>query len=426
MSTTVNVVCYKSKVLKNNESPLMIRVCKDRKMKYQSLGISILPKYWDFKANKPTSKCPNKEYIERLIAEKVRVYTDKVIEFKSQEKEFTATSLMEKVNKPVKRKTVQEVFNQYIQELESANRLRYADMYKCTMHSLIKFNKHLDIPFSDMDTIWLKRYEVWLQSQGLAINTLGTRFRHLRVIYNFAIEEKIVKSEYYPFNSFKVSKLSQTTAKRSIQKDEILSVLNYQGQTPLECLAIDLFTFSYLAAGINFGDIARLTKDNILENRLIYIRKKTQKQIKVSLQEQAIKLIQKYSMPDNPYLFPILSNFHKTEQQKVNRIHKIIAKVNKSLKEIGERLNIPIDLTTYVARHSFATVLKRSGVNTSLICEALGHSSERVTQIYLDSFGNDQMEDAMKNLLYTKESCFQKWGRDSFFFIFVCKQIKTR
>lgn len=399
MSTTVNVVCYKSKVLKNNESPLMIRVCKDRKMKYQSLGISILPKYWDFKANKPTSKCPNKEYIERLIAEKVKVYTDKVIEFKSQEKEFTATSLMEKVNKPVKRKTVQEVFNQYIQELESANRLRYADMYKCTMHSLIKFNKHLDIPFSDMDTIWLKRYEVWLQSQGLAINTLGTRFRHLRVIYNFAIEEKIVKSEYYPFNSFKVSKLSQTTAKRSIQKDEILSVLNYQGQTPLECLAIDLFTFSYLAAGINFGDIARLTKDNILENRLIYIRKKTQKQIKVSLQEQAIKLIQKYSMPDNPYLFPILSSFHKTEQQKVNRIHKIIAKVNKSLKEIGERLNIPIDLTTYVARHSFATVLKRSGVNTTLICEALGHSSERVTQIYLDSFGNDQMEDAMKNLL---------------------------
>lgn len=399
MSTTISVVCYKSKVLKNNESPLMLRICKDGRRKYESIGISILPSLWDFKQNKPTRKCPNKEYIERLIAEKVKVYTDKVIEFKSQEKEFTATSLMEKVNKPVKRKTVQEVFNQYIQELESANRLRYADMYKCTMHSLIKFNKHLDIPFSDMDTIWLKRYEVWLQSQGLAINTLGTRFRHLRVIYNFAIEEKIVKSKYYPFNSFKVSKLSQTTAKRSIQKGEILSVLNYQGQTPLECLAIDLFTFSYLAAGINFGDIARLTKDNILENRLIYIRKKTQKQIKVLLQEQAIKLIQKYSMPDNPYLFPILSSFHKTEQQKVNRIHKIIAKVNKSLKEIGERLNIPIDLTTYVARHSFATVLKRSGVNTSLICEALGHSSERVTQIYLDSFGNDQMEDAMKNLL---------------------------
>ena len=399
MSTTISVVCYKSKVLKNNESPLMIRICKDGKRKYESLGISLLPKYWDFKANKPTPKCPNKEYIEKLIAEKTKAYTDKILELKAMEQEFTATTLTEKVHNPLKYKTVQEVFNQYIKELEAANRLRYAEMYKCTMRSLIKFNRHLDIPFSDIDTVWLKRYEVWLHSQGLAINTLGTRFRHLRVIYNLAIEEKIVKPECYPFNAFKVSKLSQTTAKRSIQKNEILSVLSYQGKTSLECLAIDLFAFSYLVAGINFGDIARLTKDNILDNRLIYVRKKTKKQIKVPLQEQAIKLIQKYSTPDNPYLFPILSDFHKTEQQKVNRIHKVIAKVNQTLKRIGKELNIPIDLTTYVARHSFATVLKRSGVNTSLICEALGHSSERVTQIYLDSFGNDQMDDAMKNLL---------------------------
>ena len=65
---------------------------------------------------------------------------------------------MEKVNKPVKRKTVQEVFNQYIQELESANRLRYADMYKCTMHSLIKIQQAFGYFFSDMNTIWLKRY----------------------------------------------------------------------------------------------------------------------------------------------------------------------------------------------------------------------------------------------------------------------------
>ena len=399
MSTTISVVCYKSKVLKNNESPLMIRICKDGKRKYESLGISLLPKYWDFKANKPTPKCPNKEYIEKLIAEKTKVYTDKILELKALEQEFTATTLAEKVNKPAKRQTVQDVFNQYIKELETANRLRYAEMYKCTMHSLIKFNRHLDIPFSDIDAVWLKRYEVWLHGQGLAVNTLGTRFRHLRVIYNLAIEEKIVKPECYPFNAFKVSKLNQTTAKRSIQKNEILSVLNYQGQTSLERFAIDLFAFSYLTAGINFGDIARLTKDNILDNRLIYVRKKTKKQIKVPLQEQAIKLIQKYSTPDNPYLFPILSDFHKTEQQKVNRIHKVIAKVNQTLKQIGANLHLPIDLTTYVARHSFATVLKRSGVNTSLICEALGHSSERVTQIYLDSFGNDQMDDAMKNLL---------------------------
>ena len=399
MSTTINVVCYKSKVLKNNELPLMLRVCKDGKRKYESLGISLNPKYWDFKANKPTAQCPNREYIEKLIAEKKRAYADKVIELKAMANEFTATTLMEKVNKPIRRKTVKDMFDLYIQQLVSANRLRYADMYKLTMNSLLKFNKHLNIPFSDVDVTWLKKYELWLQAQGLAINTIGTRFRHLRVIYNLAIDEKIVKREYYPFDTFKVSKLNQIPAKRSISKDAILKVLNYEGKTELECFSIDLFTFSYLTAGINFVDIARLTDDSIMENRLVYIRKKTKKQIKVPLQSQAVELIGKYKQQDNPYLFPILSPFHKTEQQKVNRVHKVIAKVNKTLKRIGEQLDVSIDLTTYVARHSFATVLKRSGVNTSLISEALGHSSEKVTQIYLDSFGNDQMDEAMKNLL---------------------------
>jgi len=117
------------------------------------------------------------------------------------------------------------------------------------------------------------------------------------------------------------------------------------------------------------------------------------------LHPKALDLISKYYNSESPYLFPILYSYHITEQQKANRIHKIITKVNKHLKELGKELKIPIDLTTYVARHSFATVLKRSGVSTSIICESLGHSSEKVTRIYLDSFENSQIDDAMKFLL---------------------------
>ena len=80
-------------------------------------------------------------------------------------------------------------------------------------------------------------------------------------------------------------------------------------------------------------------------------------------------------------------------------MHKILAKINKNLKQIGNALQIPIPVTTYVARHSFATILKKSGVKTSIISESLGHSSEKITQVYLDSFDNSQIEDAMKNLL---------------------------
>lgn len=399
MSATICIVCYKSKVLKNNESPLMLRICKDGKRKYESIGISLDPKYWDFKANKPTSKCPNKEYIEKVIAEKTKAYTDKILELKAMEREFTATTLAEKVNNPVKLKTVGDVFLDYMERLSAEKRTGYMLSIKQVYNSLIKFNKHLNIYFPDIDMAWLRKYETWLRSNNIKENTIGIRFRTLRAIYNLAIEENIVKAEYYPFKKYKVSKLHEETAKRAITKEDINKVLSYKSSNPFTRLPIDLFTFSYFMGGINFVDMAYLTKDNIIDNRLIYSRRKTSKLIKLPLQPKAIGLIHKYADPDNPYLFPILSMFHKTEQQQRNRIHKVISKVNGRLKAIGKELNLPIDLTTYVARHSFATSLKRSGVNTSLICEALGHSSERVTQIYLDSFGNEQMEDAMKNLL---------------------------
>jgi integrase len=144
--------------------------------------------------------------------------------------------------------------------------------------------------------------------------------------------------------------------------------------------------------------MAHLKQSNIVDGRLIYTRQKTNKLIRLPLQPKAREIIDKYITPSHNgqnYIFPILSSFHKTEVQQRNRLHKVLSNVNKRLKEV----EIPIDLTTYVARHSYATVLKRSGVSTSLICETLGHSSEKVTQIYLDSFENSQIDAAMQNLL---------------------------
>ena len=116
------------------------------------------------------------------------------------------------------------------------------------------------------------------------------------------------------------------------------------------------------------------------------------------MQQRAYMVLKEYKKSNEAYLFPILSSRHKTEQQRLNRLHKVITKVNNALKSIGEELHIPIKLTTYVARHSYATVLKRAGVSTSIISESLGHSSEKVTQIYLDGFENSQIDKAMENL----------------------------
>ena len=401
MSTTVNVLCYRSKTLSNGEHPLMIRVCKDGKKKYSSLGISINPEHWDFIKNKPKRSCPNKEQIEKLVRERTKDYMEQILEYKTENRNYSPVTLIEKVSASVTICTVGRVFQEQITRLIKENRLGYAHSVRQVYNSLLKYNKHLDLYFSDINLEWLRGYETWLRSENIAENTIGIRFRTLRAIYNIAIEKNIVKSEYYPFKTFKVSRLHQSTAKRAISKEAIFAVINYvvEPKNNYKRLAVDIFTFSYLMGGINLVDIAFLTRENIVDGRLVYTRRKTGKLIKLPLQEKAIEIIDFYNNEQRIYLFPILFNSHQTDLQKRYRVHDVIADINKYLKLIGKELKIPIDLTTYVARHSFATVLKRSGVNTSIICESLGHSSEKVTQIYLDSFENSQIDEAMKNLL---------------------------
>ncbi len=121
------------------------------------------------------------------------------------------------------------------------------------------------------------------------------------------------------------------------------------------------------------------------------------------LMPEAREIMERYGSPfydDEDYIFPILDRrVHVTEQQIYNRIHKVLKRVNDSLKIIAKMTGLKTRLTSYVARHSYATVLKRSGVNVALISESLGHSDLSTTQIYLDSFENSQIDEAMKNLL---------------------------
>ena len=399
MNVTANIVCYKSKTLSNGEHPLMIRICKDGKKKYKSLGVSVNPKFWNFEKNTLKPNSPNYEYLSRIIANKASELSEEIVKLKSERKDFTASTLLEENSQRVKPRTVNDLFCEQIKRLQDEGRRGYMLSVKQVYNSLLMFNKHLDIYFTDIDTSFLRKYETWLRKQELAENTIGIRFRTLRAIYNLAIEQNLVKAESYPFKKYKVSHLQEETVKRSLSKEDIERILTYKSTNNYMRFPIDIFAFTYYCGGINFIDIAHLTQANIIEGRLIYKRHKTGKLIKIPLCQQALELIKKYHCQESPYLFPILSGFHETEIQKANRIHKVITKVNDRLKQIGKILNLPITLTTYIARHSQATVMKKAGVSTAVIREIMGHSSERVTQIYLDSFDNEQINNAMKNLL---------------------------
>ena len=397
MNATVYVVCYKWKTLSNGEHPLMLRICKDGKRKYQSLGISVNPKYWDFKKNVPKSKCPNLEYIHKIIQERV-------LEMKADQKDYSAETLVAMQEQTTNLKTVgcfyQEIIAQCKADNKCGNRLVYLNSY----NSLMRFTKgKLEIPFDTINVAWLEKYEKWLRTNGNKETTISLMFRTLRSTYNKAINAKCARKSDYPFNEYKISKFDVTTQKRAIAKTEMLKFTKTSqpiGQKKYVELSKDIFIFSYLCGGINFTDIANLTRANIVNGRLHYIRQKTGKPIKIGITQEAMLIIEKYSKESNGYLFPILDNrVHKTALQKQNRIHKIRGKVNEVLKILGKRLGIEANITTYVARHSFASVLKKSGVNIALISEALGHSDLATTQIYLDSFDNEQVDEAMKNLL---------------------------
>ena len=405
MNASVSVVCYKSKTLSNGESPLMLQVSKSGKRKYQSLGISIKPRYWDFTRNKPKPNCPNKDYIQKIILDKQTELQQRMLELNSEQKEYTTTTLLNDENKKFELKTVSEFYQELIEEYRVNNKCGNRLIYKSSYNSLKVFtNDKLDIPFSAIDITWLNKYERWLRSKGNEETTMSLMFRTLRSTYNKAIKAKCARKSEYPFDEFKINKFDVSTQKRAIAKTEVLKFtkdVRPIGKRQYIQLSKDIFMFSYLCGGINFTDIANLTKANIIEGkRLHYIRQKTGKLIKIGLSEEAMKIIERYATQSKGYLFPILNaNLHKTPLQKQNRIHKILGKVNINLKLIAAQLGVEGNLTTYVARHTFASVLKKSGVNIALISEALGHSDIATTQIYLDSFDNEQIDAAMKNLL---------------------------
>ncbi len=195
MNATVNVLCYKSKVLSNGESPLMIRVSKSGKRTYKSIGISINPTHWDFDKNKPKRNCPDKEQIENLIIEKLKAFNQTILELNVTQKEYTSDSLINKVENPFTLKTVATVFQEQIKLLQTSQKLNSALLYKYAYKSLSNFNTHLNIYFSDIDIVWLKRYENWLRNKNLADNSIGILFRTLRAVYNTAIEQKCVNPQ---------------------------------------------------------------------------------------------------------------------------------------------------------------------------------------------------------------------------------------
>jgi len=405
MNASISVICYKSKTLSNGEHPLMLRIIKARKIKYQSLGISVHPDNWDFTKNEPKPKCPNRDLLQKIILDKKVEFQKEILALNAEQKDYTASSLVESKTEKHNFETVREFYEELIANYTKIGRTGNRRTYKASLNCLKRFTGNkLEILFSDIDIAWLNRYEAWFRQRGCKETFMSVQFRTLRSAYNKAIAAKVTSSKSYPFTEYKVSKFNVKTKKRALNKEDVMKILTTEtiNPTPIRILARSFFTFSYLCAGVPFVDFANLKPDNIIKGRLSYIRQKTHGNINVTICDQAMEIVEKYATycKEAEYLFPVFdARLHKTPQQKANRINKVCNQVNRELKILAAELDIDTEITTYVARHSFATILKRSGVNIGIISELMGHADLKTTEIYLDGFDEKQIDAAMSNLL---------------------------
>lgn len=405
MNAKISVTCYRSKILSNGEAPLMVKITKSGKRSLKTLGVSVNPKYWDFERDKPKSNCPNRTYIVNIITNALQKYQAIQLDMETKCKDYTASELLNDAASKQTPVTVEDFLTEHIQQLRENGKVGNSYAYlnlRTTLHNF--YGKKLNFFFNAVDIQFCNKFEAWMRKNKFEDTTMNYYFRTLRATYNKAVESKCANREKSPFIEYKLSRFSTKTQKRALSKENVMKLLKLDcsDKSAKAQLAHDVFSFSYYCGGISLVDVANLTPSNIIDGRLIYERQKTHGIINLVMLDAPKIIIEKYASYQQRagYLFPILdSRVHITPMQKFNRVRKLCHQLNKELHKLADELGIKEDVTTYVARHSFATVLKKSGVNIGIISQALGHQDIKTTQIYLSKFDNEQVDSAMQNLL---------------------------
>ncbi|GAB3169711.1 site-specific integrase [Telluribacter humicola] len=375
--------------------PLKLRVTHNNIRRYYSIGVDLTEEQFE-KLKSP--KLRDEEL--KLIKGKIKGFEVKAETVFKEMTVFTFTDFEKRYfpkKEEPKKSDVYGILEDYIKKLHNEDRISTAESYTSTLRSLRSYKSKLS--FEDVTPTFLTHYEKHMLSKGRTSTTVGIYLRSLRTIYNIAIDSGIIGKDSYPFRKNKFSIPAGRNIKKALTINEIEKIFNYETKGgSSENWSKDLWIFSYLCNGLNFKDIARLRYENIDGDRLTIHRAKTklttksnQKPIVIYLTDHAKQIIQKWgNKPETPgtYIFNILHSQVSPERER-KLVQQLIKLVNKYMSRIGKTLDISKPISTYSARHSFSTVLKRSGAPTEFISESLGHSSLSTTEAYLDSFEDD-------------------------------------
>lgn len=321
----------------------------------------------------------DKRILKRIIAvweKRGASYTAKEVVqafMRYQEGSLLLSSFMEKV----------------MEQLRRAGKVRTSETYRSTLNSFMRFRKDEEVLLEEIDSDLMMDYETWLKSNGISMNTVSFYMRILRATYNRAVENNLI-AQQYPFKHVYTG--IAKTVKRAIPFRLIKRLKSMDlSSNKMYSFARDIFLFSFYTRGMAFVDMAFLRKKDLNKGTLSYRRKKTGQLLFIKWEPCMQEIVDRYFDAESPYLLPLIKKAGvKERNQYINGMHQI----NKYLGKIGEDMNIPVPLTLYVARHTWASVAKSKNIPLSVICEGMGHDSETTTRIYLTSLDTTPVDRA--------------------------------
>ncbi len=398
MSTNIQISLDTRRAKKDGSFPLILRLSHNRKTIPISLGYSIKKDDWDIKNRKIKKSYTGVLNVTRLnnflAKEKARAL-DIVTQLQDSNElnKLSVRQLKDRILNKSGNFTFFKFTKQIIDELHTSGRHSYASSMTDMLRAVKRVQNDIDLSFEQLNYKFLKDFETYYRNNGNGINSIGVYMRNIRAIYNRAIKEGHAKRNWYPFTDYSIKR--EKTRKRAVRKEVITDVMNLElPKSSRIWHAKNYFLFSFFAMGINFIDIAFLKPSNLVNGRLEYKRHKTNKSFSIKITEPMKEILNYYLTGKNPddYIFPIIKRRGDSRLEYLDITSKRRV-YNRMLREISQKCELETNLTSYVSRHSWATIAKRSGIPTAVISEGLGHSDTQITEVYLDSFDKEVLDD---------------------------------
>ncbi len=394
---TIAVILDKRRPASNNEWPVRVRVTRARIRKYYSTGITCSEETWE-KMGSTKSKALIE--IRDQIEDSYNIIRSHVFELQSKDR-FTFDNLKRSLLH-FSGETINVLLEQKVADLKKKGQIGTMETYQNTLVNINRY-RGKNIPVENITVEWLEAYEERLLD-GRSVATVAINMRNIRAMMNIAKKSGLIKEGQYPFGKDKFEIKSVEGRKKALSSLQIRKIADFVCDNPTLMMYRDIWMFMYYCNGINMGDLLCLKFSNIVDGEICFIRKKTErttksvKEIRATLTKNMMEIIQRWGNFSNPnnYIFPLIKQ--TTDLELFAKRKKAFIKIfNKNVRIVGAAVGI-FDITSYTARHSFATVLKRKGANIAYISESLGHTSLNTTQVYLDSFDKEEREKNAKLL----------------------------